>query len=197
MRIATIADRATVVNIIVAMFKHNPTIQFMVKNDNKTNKRITAIAEYAFDFAVARDGVYISDNNKGVAICYQYNVKSITLKDIGLMIKMVFKAIHISKLFQIFLHDNFIKSQRPVDGNYYYFWFFGVLAEEQPKISARDLTIALFEKAKIQRIPIYAETTLEKNKKVYERFGFKVYKTWINQTNGIQVWFMCRDFRMA
>ena len=42
MRIATIADRATVVNIIVAMFKHNPTIQFMVKNDNKTNKRITA-----------------------------------------------------------------------------------------------------------------------------------------------------------
>ena len=30
MRIATIADRATVVNIIVAMFKHNPTIQFMV-----------------------------------------------------------------------------------------------------------------------------------------------------------------------
>ena len=148
MRIATIADRATVVNIIVAMFKHNHTIQFMVKNDNKTNKRITAIAEYAFDFAVARDGVYISDNNKGVAICYQYNLKSITLKDIGLMIKMVFKAIHISKLFQIFLHDNFIKSQRPVDGNYYYFWFFGVLAEEQPKISARDLTIALFEKAK-------------------------------------------------
>ena len=72
-----------------------------------------------------------------------------------------------------------------------------MLAEEQPKISARDLTIALFEKAKIQRIPIYAETTLEKNKKVYERFGFKVYKTWINQTNGIQVWFMCRDFRMA
>ncbi|MGB4931037.1 MAG: hypothetical protein WBP43_13750 [Chitinophagales bacterium] len=194
MRLATITDRTTVVSLIVTMFKSNPTIQFMVKNDRKVNKRIQAIAEYAFDFAIKRNGVYISDNNKGVAICYHYT-KNLKISDLFLMAKMVLKAIHISKLLPIFMHDNFVKSQRPSDGNYLYFWFFGVLAEEQPKTSARDLTIALFQQASQMQVPIYAETTLEKNKKVYERFGFKVYKTWKNQTSGVQVWFMRRDYQ--
>jgi hypothetical protein len=193
MRKATQADKPVVIAIICETFKINPTIQFMIKHDEKANHRIAAIAEYAFDFALKRKGVFISDNNKGVAICYQYNYKNVFLGDFFLMLKMVVKAIHFRKVLKVFLHDSFIKRQRPNDGNYLYFWFFGVLPEEQPKTSARDLTLQIFRLSDTLQLPIYAETTIEKNKRVYQHFGFRVYKTWLNRANGIQVWFMLRE----
>lgn len=193
MRKATQTDNHLVTEIICETFKTNPTIQFMIKHDEKVQKRISAIAEYAFEFAVKRDGVFISDNGKGVAICYQYNYKNVLLGDFFLMMKMVIKAVHFRKVLKIFLHDNFIKKQRPENGNYLYFWFFGVLPEEQPKTSARDLTRQIFQLSKKLQLPIYAETTIERNKRVYQHFGFKVYKTWVNQANGIKVWFLMRE----
>ena len=165
----------------------------MIKHDDNVSKRIAAIAEYVFDFAWKRKGVYLSDNGKGVAICYQYNYRNVLLGDFILMFKLAIKAIHYRKLLNVFLHDSFIKKQRPESGNYLYFWFFGVLHEEQPKTSARDLTQQIFSLSKKLQLPIYAETTIEKNKVVYQRFGFKVYKTWFNRANGIKVWFMMRE----
>ncbi|MFN0276458.1 MAG: hypothetical protein ACKVPJ_11970 [Chitinophagales bacterium] len=193
MKKATQQDKQTVTAIFCETFKTNPTIQFMIKHDKRASKRIAAIAEYAFDFAFKRNGVFISDNGKGVAICYQYNYKNVLMGDFLLMLKMVIKAIHFRKVLKVLLHDSFIKKQRPEHGNYLYFWFFGVLPEEQPKTSARDLTHQIFKLSDSLQLPIYAETTIEKNKRVYQHFGFRVYKTWVNQANGIKVWFMLRE----
>lgn len=69
--------------------------------------------------------------------------------------------------------------QRRIREPHLYFWFFGA---EPVGNDARELKNEIFHWSKKTALPILAETSVLRNKEIYERFGFKVY----------DVWFMCR-----
>ena len=73
MRKAYKSDQKLVISIVTESFVNNPSVLSVIKNDDKKNKRIAELAKYSFKTAIARNGVYISSDNKGVAICYKYN----------------------------------------------------------------------------------------------------------------------------
>lgn len=190
---AKYSDRQLVVNIITDAFKDNPSVLSVINNDKRKTERISALAEYVFDTAFSRNGIFISSDKTGVAICYRYNEKANAPADYFNQLKLVVNAIGIRRVFKILKRDAYISKQRPANGNFMYFWFFGVVDQGKGRGAAIELKNRLFEKAKKENLPIYLETSVLQNKSVYERFGFKVYHSWKEAETSNEIWFMKKD----
>lgn len=193
MRKANISDEKLIIEIISESFIHNPSVLSVIKNDNKKKQRIAELAKYAFRTAVRREGIYISSDNEGVAICYKYNAKKESLIDYWNQLNLVIKSIGISRVFKILKREEFVKKFRPVSGEYLYFWFFGVKNKGKGKSAAMELKDAIIKESLNKKLPIYLETSVEKNKSVYERYGFEVYHKWKNESENMTLWFMRKE----
>lgn len=194
MRKAINSDEKLVTEIISESFYYNPSVLSVIKNDDKTKKqRIAGLAKYVFKTAFRRDGVFISGDQKGTAICYKYNNKKESLSDYWNQLILVITAIGISRIIKVLKREAYIKKMRPRSGEYLYFWFFGVIKDGQGKGAAKELWDAILLEAKNKDIPVFLETSVEKNKTVYERYGFEVYHIWNSKSDNVTLWFMKKN----
>jgi hypothetical protein len=178
MREALKSDRKLVVDIVSQAFLSNPSVLYVVKKDGKLEQRVRYLAEYSFDTGFLRDGVFLSDDNLGVAICYPYNKKKEGLRDYINQIKLIFSCIGLSRVRKVMKREAYIKKHRPKDGNFLYFWFLGVSSQRSENSTIVDIKEGLFKQSEQLKLPIYLETSVEKNRRVYERYGFEVYHIW-------------------
>ena len=79
MRKATRRDMHKVVSILSMAFDRNPGVNWMIRNGGDHGKKIRSMMTYAFIKALIRDGVFISSNEKGVALCFKYNFQKFSL----------------------------------------------------------------------------------------------------------------------
>ncbi|MDB4335058.1 hypothetical protein OAA06_01730 [bacterium] len=188
-------DKKQVVEIVTESFSNNPSVLSVIKpgSAKQEQKRIAGLAEYAFNTAFKRNGVVLSSDRQGVAICYPYHVQKNTFKDYWNQLVLAFKVIGVSRILTIMRRDNYVKRQRPKDGRYLYFWFLGVKSDGIGKSAVRELRDSVYKESHLKKLPIYLETSVEKNRVVYERFGFEVYHAWDNTKEGNTIWFMKRD----
>lgn len=191
MRKATKADIKLVSEIISDSFTENPSAVSVLKNKEKKKKKyLKGLAKYVFKTAYKRDGVYISDDEKGVAVCYKYNIKKESIHDLWNQFILAIKVIGLKNVLNVLKRESYIKAKRPIDGNFFYFWFFGVKNEGKGKGAALELWKSVLKHTQTQNLPIYLETSVEKNKNVYGRYGFELYHTWDNTRDNISLWFM-------
>lgn len=184
-------DRA--IQIIEDAFDGNPMINFIIKSDHKRKERLRALAAYSYDRCARREGVYFSSDHEGIALCYQFNNKGNVLADIPDQLRLVIKAIGISRAHEASKRESYRNSVRPADGNFLYFWYLGVSSKGIGGSAVKELRDLIFEESKNKELPICLETTLLKNKVVYERYGFKTYHEWQVPNSDIIMWFMRRD----
>ena len=144
MRKCTKADRSKVIAIIAESFDANPSVNRVIKNDGKRKERIRALADYSFKTALIRNGAFISSDEQGVALCYQYDLKKEGISDYLNQVQLVTKAIGVGRVLDIMKRDAYIKSKRPKDGNYLYFWFLGITDKGKGGIAIRELKEYLF-----------------------------------------------------
>ncbi len=190
MKAATINDKEQVISIIMESFHNNPSVNRVIKNDHKREYRLYALAEYAFNKAFRRKGVWLSDDGQGLAIFYRYNERKEDLIDYWNQVKLAFKAIGLFRSLGILKRENYMAQQRPKDGNFFYFWFFGVSNKARGSRAAYELRDEIFKLSSQLKLPLYMETSVPQNQKVYERFGFETYHTWNQPGNGEPLWFM-------
>ena len=69
-----------------------------------------------------------------------------------------------------------------------YFWFFGVLKNSNG--AAYELKNFIMNEAVKTNTHIYVETAMEKNKLIYERYGFKTFHHWEDNMDDVNFWFM-------
>lgn len=188
MRKATWEDKTLVVKIILETFKDNPGVLWMFRDQCDTSVCLKRLADFAFVKSMNRDGVYVSDNNKGVALCYQWDLKYFSWRELMIELKFAISCIGLFKLSKVLKRESVRKSIRPADGRYLYFWFFGV--GDGGDRAAWDLKNGLMQMAKKIHYPIYLETTVLRNVMVYQRIGFKTYQQWHDDKNNIHFWFM-------
>lgn len=191
MRKANKSDKKKFVNIIAESFDTNPSVNWVIKNDHKREKRIRAVAEYAFDTALIRDGAYISSDETGIALCYNINHKGNIILDYINQIKLIFSAIGINRIYEVLKREAYIKKIRP-STDFLYFWFFGVTEEGKGKGAAKELKDYIFNLSDKNELPIYLETSVKRNKAVYLRYNFELYHTWEVKERGIVLWLMRR-----
>ena len=181
--------REHVVRIIEESFTDNPSVVSVI--NPKKSKSLRALANYAFDTAIVREGVMLTEDRQSVAICYHYGLKKEGFMDLWNQMKLVLNCIGFSRVPQVMRRETYIKKQRPADGKFLYFWFFGATDAGRANRSAFTLKQAIFDWSAKEGLPIYLETSVPKNKKVYERFGFETYHEW-SQTKDCTLYFMRR-----
>ncbi len=190
---ATRADKQAVIDIIVKSFDHIPGIKWIIGNNGNREKRLRAMADFIFEKAFARDGVVLSADRQGVGIYFRFNGKKTSLRDYWNEIKFAFRCIGLARAGEIMNREKYILSQRPADGNYIYYWMFGVKPDARGNGAARELKNLIMEESRNQQLPIYLETTVEKNRRVYERYGFQLYHTWHVEKRNVTIWFMKKE----
>lgn len=188
MRKATKSDMNLVVNIITETFDKNHGVNWMLKKGGSRTKKIRKLAQYAYIKSYLRDGVYISSNEKGVALCYKFNDNKFSIKELLYKLRFALTSINISRLIKVLKRETKRRNLRPASGEYYYFWFLGVLSEG--KGAGFELKNAICDQASKNNLPIYLETTVERNQKIYTRIGFKTYHYWEDIKEDIKFWFL-------
>ena len=184
--------RKQIIDVLTEAFDANPSVNWVIKNDAKRKKRIRVLSEYAYKTCKARDGVYLSSNKQGVALCYNYFCKKEGIADYWNQLILAINAIGLSRIGEVLKRESYIKKHRDNKGDFLYFWFFGVSDKGRGSDAAKTLKDDVFRSADEQQLPIYLETSVAKNKRVYERYGFVNYHTWRVEKQGIELWFMKR-----
>ncbi len=189
-------DRDSAIEIIVDSFWQNPSVLNTIKGGTEIQKKrqITTLAGYAFDYGLRRNGVWFSSDKSGIAICYEFGSIKENLNDLYGQIALLFKTIGITRIGSVLTHEKELKNGRNTTAPFLYFWFYGVKTGDQGKGAALELKNGIFQLSQQLQLPIYAETSVPKNYRVYQRYGFECYHELKDRTsdNGSTLWFLKR-----
>lgn len=178
--------------IINATFQDNPSVLRTIKQDKKWKKRLKALVNYSFETAYMRNGVFISENRKGAALCYNPFLKKEGLVDYYNQAKLAIKAIGLERVYSILKREAYVKQFHPKT-NYFHFWFLGVLPEARNAYGAlSELKNKIYALADKNKYAIYLETSIKKNVKLYQLGGFELYHTWDENGKSPTLYFMRR-----
>jgi hypothetical protein len=170
-----------IVEILEEAFQDNPAVS-SYSYSRKGRYLLKPVVEYAFYYSLERNGIFLSNDKKIVA--FMNNSKKVfSWKVIIYQIRLILFGIKFWKIFAVNNHYNKVKLMRAAKEPYLHFWFLGT--NQKNKLSdAQEFISELITLASNENMRIYAETSLEKNEKVYTRYGFKTFaevKTpWLN-----------------
>ncbi|GLR19882.1 hypothetical protein GCM10007940_44980 [Portibacter lacus] len=142
--------------------------------------------------AMKKEGAYITSDQKGVALLFNSKQKVPLLSMLSSYIRLGTRCIGWDRALPILWKENIIQTKRPKT-EYLHFWMLGVEDNTfglRTIIEIRDYAYGLADSL---RLPIIAETRLEKNRKVYMRYGFRIYNTWKPKSEANEVSFLIRD----
>jgi hypothetical protein len=192
MKEANCSDRKKVVRIICESFDKNPHINYLVKNDNKRSSRMTALAEYAFELGIRRDGIWLTDDDLGVVIIYQNSKVRMNYYECWLQFCLIFKTFSVPRALKVNKLESMINKNRAAGIDFLYVWFFGVANEGLGTNDGRDLMNYVFNLSYNLKLPVYVETTIKRNNIIFKRFGFEDYKVLKTGIEDLTFWYMKR-----
>ena len=182
-------DRIDSVKIIADTFDANPSVNIVIGDKGNRRKKIKRLADYAFVKSLNRDGAFLSDNKMGTALCFDSSKNAFNLNELFYEVRFAF-SIPVRKVIQTLKRESYLKKHR-YKGNHMYFWFLGV--KNTGGKAGFELKDYLFQLSEDKGLPIILETSVERNKIIYERFGFTVYHEWSDSGGGKTLWFMIRN----
>ena len=190
MKKASIKDKEIVVDILVSAFaplKEDNSVNLIVKQDENRISRMRILMEYLFEKAITFGEIYITENNKACILLKFSHKDRITPKTILLDIKLVFKCIGIERVFKILKRQQIakknypkIKHIRPV--------IMGAKTETNGRGNAARLMLEVINHYNDNKLPVIIDVASEKNIKMYQKLGFKIFKK--DNTLGFPIYFL-------
>jgi hypothetical protein len=194
MKKAELSDKEKVVKIICESFNTNPHVNYILKKDEKRDKRLAALSEYAFYFGMRRNGVYLTDDGQGVSIIFEYNKVKMNFYDYWRQLILIFKCFTVSRAYWVYKVEKQIKLNRASNVNFLYLWFFGVTNETLGTSNGRDMMKFIFDMSLNKKLPIYLETSLRRNSVIYKRYGFEEYNVFETEKKDLTMWYLKRPY---
>ncbi|MDA8885991.1 hypothetical protein N8368_02435 [Bacteroidia bacterium] len=192
MQQVTEATKKTALRILVSSFGDNPGALWVIKKKGNLRKRLAVLCLFCLEVSMQKQGAYLTTDNNGVALIFKNTARQNPFKWIWGYIQLGNKCIGWDRAYSIIRRERTIQGKRP-KREHLYFWMLAVENNSfglSTIIEIRDFTYQLSQK---YNLPIYAETSLPKNRLMYERYGFKVYDTWIIEKEEITLWFLARE----
>lgn len=172
------AEKTAIVAKVTEIIKEIPTSIDLVKKAGNEHKRFQYLANYIITKAIKEDALLISKDGNGFAILFRTSKhKNSFWKNIWGELSLVWHVTGLRKGINLLKTQQYVKSQRPNQGEYLYCWFWGVV-KGTPTSTAREMKEEFFRISKETQLPIYAETRMHKNCLVYRRYGFEVFHEW-------------------
>ena len=175
MRKAAYSDKALVVDILSRAFNANPSVNYIIRQDQQREERIRKLMAYSFEQCWSFGGVYLSDDRQGCALTLLPDTKKTTLSTILLDIQLAFSVIGIGRLKKILDREAKVHQGHPKEP-FFYLWFLGVAPEFQNRGTGSALLQELIDESQRMKRPVYLETSLVSNISFYQKFGFEVYR---------------------
>jgi len=174
-------EKEEIITKVTSLLKEIPSSMDIVKKGGNRHKRFEYLATHMVEKAIEKDALIVSDNRMGIAILFKTSKKDDNfLKDIRSQIGLVLNVTGIKNAYRIVKNQNYIKKQRPQNGEYLYCWFWGILAKSRGADTqvGKEMKDEFYRQAKEYQVPLYAETRMRKNALVYQRFGFELFHEW-------------------
>jgi len=179
--------------IIIASesFKDNPSMNWFLNKKMNKEKAMQALCLYCIDLAIEKGGAFISDDGCCVCLIYKHNAKMSWLKEIKLNYFFLNTCCGWGNLLKVLKRTKSVKKLRGTEEHLYGF----LLASNKAagNASVIEAKAFMFDLSKSLQLPIYAETCIEQNKKIYERYGFKTYNAYKIPETQNTLWFLKRQ----
>ena len=167
-------DRDLVVEILSRSFNDNKSVNYIIQQDSHRVRRLIRLMEYSFDYCQLFGEVYLSEDRQACALLVLPGQKKTTVRSILLDLRLILCCVGLSNVRKILAREAAIKKLHP-SGPMHYLWFIGVLPEVQHKGIGSGLLREVIARSEGEGVPLYLETSVEKNLPWYEKFGFRVY----------------------
>jgi ribosomal protein S18 acetylase RimI-like enzyme len=174
MKKATAIDKSLVVNLLTASFGENQSVNYIIRQNDKRSKHIRALMDYSFEVCSLFGEVWLSDDRKACALVLYPQQKRTTFKIILLDLGLIFRAIGIRGIQKTLNREAKIKELQPKE-KMAYLWFIGVDITDQHQGIGSQLLKEVVADATLKNLPVYLETSTDRNLPWYERFGFEIY----------------------
>jgi ribosomal protein S18 acetylase RimI-like enzyme len=175
MQRAKLSDRGLVTDILTRSFIENKSVNYIIRQDEKKDRRIKGLMGYSFDICYLFGDVFISDDRNGCALIVIPDKKKTTLKSVLLDVKLALSVIGLSNLKKAVTRESSIKKVHP-ESPIYYLWFIGVEPSQQGNGVGSKLLNEVIQQGLSENRIICLETSTLKNIPWYEKFGFEIYK---------------------
>ncbi len=182
-------NKQEIISHVSTLLQEIPTSLEIVKDDHKKEKRFHYLAEYMVEKAIEKDALIISENGRGIAILFRTNSKDGNFwKDTIQDLKLAVKVTGIKKGLKILKNQNYVKDQRPKEGDYLYCWFWGILPDSRgsdDSKTAYEMKNKFYARAEELKLPIYAESRIRRISIAYQRYGFELFHEWKHPSGDI------------
>lgn len=171
---ATPQDKPRITEILARSFDKNQSVNYVIPQDSKRDRRIHALMNYSFDVCHAFGDVFLSGDRSACALAIRPEKKKTTLNSVLWDARLVLSCTGLANAGKALRREALIKKTQP-EGSMYYLWFIGVEPEAQRQGHGSQLLSELIEHSKRLGRPIYLETSTTSNLPWYENFGFQIY----------------------
>ncbi|WDF77068.1 GNAT family N-acetyltransferase [Mucilaginibacter sp. KACC 22773] len=171
---ANVKQKNLIIDILVAAFKDNQSVNFIVRQDNRRLRRIAALMDYSFEMCNHFGDVWITEQKDGCALMLYPHLKKFSLFAIWLDLKLIFQAIGISGIFKALKREGLIKKIQPKEPMAY-LWFIGIEPSAQKAGRGSELLKEVIDSATSSGLPTFLETSTPANLPWYKKFSFEIY----------------------
>ncbi len=169
-------QREQIIKILCESFEDNKSVNFVVKQDHKKDKRLKLLMRYSLFMGEHFGHIYLNKEENACAILLDSRLKSTNLQSIGWDIRLVLSCIGITNVFKVLKREGELKKLHPTQP-YIHLWYIGVLKENQGKGIGSNVLKEIEVLSKQESLPIYLETSTERNFPFYEKNGFETKNT--------------------
>jgi ribosomal protein S18 acetylase RimI-like enzyme len=165
-----------IVEILSESFDSNKSVNYVVKQDSKRDRRIRELMRYSYNVCNAFGEVWMSDDDDACDLVLLPDKKRTTLSAILWDITLAFSVIGVGRIGQVLKREAQIKSHHPKEP-FAYLWFIGVKPSAQNRHIGSALLKELIDRYSSQGRPIYLETSVDRNIPWYKKHGFEIFET--------------------
>ncbi len=165
-------NKSRIIDILFESFYYNKSVNFVVKQDAKKDKRLRILMEYSYFVGENFGKIYLNKDKSACAILIDPSKKRTTFKSVLWDIKLLIFCIGISNLSKVMKRESEIKNNHPKI-NFIHLWYIGVSQNDQGKGIGTLLMKEIIDDYHKKEQPIYLETSTIRNFPFYERLGFE------------------------
>jgi hypothetical protein len=139
-----------------------------------------------------KDGAFITSDEKGVALIFKSNKRQPVLQWLNGFFFLATHAVGWSRMWSMIQRERLIKGKR-MKQEHLYFWMMGVEDNSNGLQTVMEIRDHMVQLSKEHALPIISETTVPRNLRTYQRYGFRVYDECYVPSEDLTIWFLVRD----
>lgn len=178
-------DIPDILHILTPAFADNKSVNRCVKQDGKRLQRIENQIRYVSRISIRNNMAFLNTSKNGAILCSLSNGRKANLPD---DLYYISRVSGLKLGLQLVQREKHLKKILP-ESNYCHLWFIGVEKGSQGKGTGSEMLNELKKLCAEKNLPIYLETSNERNLKFYEKNGFTLYHSCILPTDDFKLYF--------